>query len=142
MPFRIYDLFLDLISALCGKQRKNLIGCLGLPPPPSSPRQKSDFRLSIRIAKHGPPPPPHIYYHSFINLNSLMQMGSKCSFFLSYFGFEEKVDPTPWPLFPAGIKGLSDTCDPGNTFTRPKQGHHSNWHQDLPLQARCCAHAR
>lgn len=52
----------------------------------------------------------------------------------------------PWPLFPAGIKSLSDTCDPGNTFTRPKRGHHSNWHWNLPLQAlsltRSCAHAR
>lgn len=51
------------------------------------------------------------------------------------FVLEEKVDPTPWPPFPAGIKGLSDICDPGNTFTRPKWGHHSNWHSNLPLQA-------
>lgn len=37
------------------------------------------------------------------------------------------LTPPPRPLFPAGIKGLSDTCDPGNTFTGPKWGHHSNW---------------
>lgn len=39
------------------------------------------------------------------------------------------------PPFPAGIKGLSSTCDPGNTFTRPEQDRHGNRHSNLPLQA-------
>lgn len=46
------------------------------------------------------------------------------------FGFVFWGESWSYPLapFPAGIKGLSDTCDPGNTFTRPEWGHHSNWY--------------
>lgn len=57
-----------------------------------------------------------------------------------FFFLKEKVDPRPRPLFPAGIKGPSGTCYPGNTFSGPERGRHSNRHWNLPLQALAPAH--
>lgn len=59
------------------------------------------------------------------------------AFSSSFFKGESRSQSLP--PFPAGIKGLSSTCDPGNTFTGPEQDRHGNRHSNLPLQARAPA---
>lgn len=56
------------------------------------------------------------------------------SFFFFFF-FKGESRSQSLPPFPAGIKGLSSTCDPGNTFTRPGLDRHGNRHSNLPSQA-------
>lgn len=64
---------------------------------------------------------------------SRLPSSSLGAFSSSFFKGESRSQSLP--PFPAGIKGLSSTCDPGNTFTRPEQDRHGNRHSNLSLQA-------